>query len=87
MGAPCGTSVETPTSWAPHSKGVAFETDSRIMRENMGDIIILRRARKQRARIAATKDSAAKRAKSGRARELDEKRLEAHRREAAADPE
>ncbi len=32
----------------------------------MGEVVNLRRARKQRARIAATKDSAAKRAKSGR---------------------
>jgi hypothetical protein len=38
----------------------------KIVRENKCDIVNLRRARKQRARIAATKDSAAKRAKSGR---------------------
>jgi hypothetical protein len=60
----------------------------------MGEIVNLRRARKQCAHIAATKDSAAK-AKSGRpraereaterARGLEEKRLDAHRREAAGD--
>ena len=61
----------------------------------MGEVINLRRARKQCAHIAATKDSAAKRAKSGRpradreaterARGLEEKHLDAHRREAAGD--
>ncbi len=67
----------------------------KIIRENKGEIVNLRRARKQRKRIAATKDSAAKRAGSGlaraereatkRARGLDEKRLDAHRREVAGD--
>jgi hypothetical protein len=67
----------------------------KIIRENKGEIVNLRRARKQRARIAATRDSAAKRAKSGRARAereaaervrgLDEKHLDAHRREVADD--
>ena len=57
----------------------------------MGDIVDLRRVRKQRARDLASKDAAAKRAESGRARAereaterargLDEKRFDAHRRE------
>ena len=61
----------------------------------MGEVVNLRRVGKQRARVAATKDSAAKRAKSGRgraereaterARGLDEKRLDAHRRETTGD--
>jgi Domain of unknown function (DUF4169) len=65
------------------------------MRGNMGEIVNLRHARKQRARIAATKDAAAKRAKSsrpraqreatGRARRLEEKPLDARRREVAVD--
>jgi hypothetical protein len=38
------------------------------MRENMGDIVNLRRVRKQRARDLASKDAAAKRAESGRPR-------------------
>ncbi len=58
----------------------------------MGEIVNLRRARKEKARASASKDAAANRAKSGRtravrdasdqARVLEEKRLEAHRREA-----
>ena len=61
----------------------------------MGEVVNLRRARKQRARSAATKDSAARRAKYGRgraereatelARGLDEKRLDARRREVVGD--
>jgi Domain of unknown function (DUF4169) len=61
----------------------------------MGEVVNLRRVRKQRARVAVMRDSAAKRAKSGRARAeretterargLDEKRLDAHRREVAGD--
>jgi Domain of unknown function (DUF4169) len=61
----------------------------------MGEIVNLRRARKQRARDLASKDAAAKRAKTGRtraereaterARGLYEKRLDAHRREVADD--
>jgi len=61
----------------------------------MGEVVNLSRVRKQRARIAVTKDSAAKRAKSGRpraereaaerARGLEEKRLDAHQREVAGD--
>jgi hypothetical protein len=39
----------------------------KIMRENMGDIVNLRRVRKERA-VAATKESAGKRAESGRGR-------------------
>jgi hypothetical protein len=37
------------------------------MRENMGDIVNLRRVRKERA-VAATNESAGKRAESGRGR-------------------
>jgi Domain of unknown function (DUF4169) len=58
----------------------------------MGEIVNLRRGRKQRARVAATKDSAAKRAKSGRVRAereatraAEENRFAAHRRMAAND--
>jgi hypothetical protein len=53
----------------------------KIMRENMGDIVNLRRVRKQRARDLASKDAAAKRAESGRGRA----ELDAHRREAAGE--
>jgi hypothetical protein len=63
----------------------------RIMRETKGEIVNLRRARKEKARAAAAKEAAANRTKSGRtragrdaadqARVLEEKRLEAHRRE------
>jgi hypothetical protein len=63
------------------------------MHENMGEIVNLRRVRKAKARITASKEADAARAKSGRtraardaagqARMLEEKRLEAHRREAA----
>jgi len=61
----------------------------------MGEIVNLPHVRKQHARIAATKDAAAKLAKSGRpraereatgrARRLEEKCLDAHRREVAGD--
>jgi len=61
----------------------------------MGEVVNLRRARKQRARDLASKDAAADRAKSGRARAereaterargLVERRLDAHRREVAGD--
>lgn len=57
----------------------------------MGDIVNLRRARKQKARVAAANDAAAKRIEFGRspqarvaeseARALELSRLEAHRRE------
>ena len=63
----------------------------RIMRETKGEIVNLRRARKEKARAAASKEAAANRAKFGRnrterdaetqARALEEKRLEAHLRE------
>jgi Domain of unknown function (DUF4169) len=58
-----------------------------------GEIINLRRARKERARAAAAKEAAANRNKHGRTRAereaagqmraLEEKRLEAHKREMA----
>jgi hypothetical protein len=58
----------------------------------MGEIVNLRRARKQKARLAATNEKAARRAEFGisraereaaeLAKTLDAKRLEAHRREA-----
>ncbi|MGH6853403.1 MAG: DUF4169 family protein [Methylocella sp.] len=64
------------------------------MRGNIGEIVNIRRARKPRA--AAMKDAAANRAESAfgrtersateRARRLEEKRLDAHRREVAGDP-
>jgi hypothetical protein len=58
----------------------------------MGDVVNLRRARKEKARLAAAKEKAAKRAEFGvsraqreaaeRLREHDSKRLDAHRLEA-----
>jgi hypothetical protein len=61
----------------------------------MGEVVNLRGARKQRARIAAAKAAAAKRAEFGRARAerevteraraLETKRLDAHLREMADD--
>ncbi|HZM06867.1 MAG TPA: DUF4169 family protein [Methylocella sp.] len=59
----------------------------------MGEIVNLRRARKEKARATASKEADAARAKSGRtraardaadqARTLEEKRLAGHKREAA----
>jgi hypothetical protein len=59
----------------------------------MGEIVNLRRARKEKARATASKEADAARAKSGRtraardaaeqARALEDKRLAGHKREAA----
>jgi Domain of unknown function (DUF4169) len=72
------------------------------MGETKGEIINLRRARKEKARAASSKEAVANRAKFGRIRAgrdaadqtridaadqtriFEEKRLEAHRREAAS---
>jgi hypothetical protein len=63
------------------------------MRETKGEIVNLRRARKEKAHATASKEADANRAKFGRtraerdaadqARALEERRLEAHRRETA----
>jgi Domain of unknown function (DUF4169) len=64
------------------------------MGETKGEIVNLRRARKEKARAASSKEAVAHGAKFGRIRAgrdaadqtriLEEKRLEAHRREAAS---
>ena len=64
------------------------------MGETKGEIVNLRRARKEKARAASSKEAVANRAKFVRIRAgrdaadqtriLEEKRLEAHRREAAS---
>jgi hypothetical protein len=65
------------------------------MHENTGEIVNLRRVRKEKARATAAKEAASARAKTGRtraardaagqARMLEEKRLAGHKREAPND--